>query len=82
MLWSQVYLGYENPPAQTTEILNPSQESSPAPSVAADCEMNDRMAACKSLAKNKTRSCEDLHSPYLASLQRRQSDPNLSDRYA
>lgn len=80
MLWSQVYLGYENPPSQTTEILNPSQESSPAPSVAADCEMSDRMAVCKSLNKNKTRSCEDLHSPYTSGLQRRQSDPNLSDR--
>ncbi|CAL8079238.1 unnamed protein product [Orchesella dallaii] len=81
VLWSQVYLGYENPPSQTAEILNPSQESSPAPSVAADCEMNDRMNACKTLNKNKTRSCEDLHLPNPGGLQRRQSDPNLSDSF-
>ena len=81
VLWSQVYLGYENPPPMLTEAINPSQESSPAPSVAADGEMSERLASCRDTLK-PARSYENLASQsHSKGLQRKLSDSSLGDRY-
>jgi len=79
VLWSQVYLGYENPPSIFTKcIINPSQDSSPAESVVADGV--DEPLHCNSFhySSSRRRSCGDLANiPSEGTIHRNKSDSSL-----